>query len=86
MCALGCVVCVEVLFSMVYMLSQAIETMFPITNQGHRVDNQHPGASPQSCQFLSVPSVLVGMCVYVCGFQQWPLQCPPPADTCRKNS
>ena len=70
MCALGGVVCVEVLFSMVYILSQALGTMFPSFNQGHRVDNQHPGASPQSCQFLSVPSVLVGMCVCMCGFQQ----------------
>ena len=52
MCALGCVVCVEVLFSMADALSQALETMFPIFNQGHGVDNQHPGSSPQSCQFL----------------------------------
>ena len=86
MCAVGCVVCVEGLFSMVYILSQALETMFLIFNQGHRVDNQHPGASPQSCQFLSVFSVLVGMCVCVCGFQQAPLQCLTPADSCRKNS
>ena len=47
----SCGVCVEVLFSMLYILSQALGPMFPIFNQGHRVDNQHPGASPQSCQF-----------------------------------
>ena len=46
MCTLGCVVR-EVFVSMVYILSQA---MFPIFNQGHQVDNKHPGASPQSTQ------------------------------------
>ena len=70
MCAPGCVVCVEVLFSVVYVLSQALEAMFPVSNQGHRVDNQHPGARPQSTQPQEQPCVLVGMCVCVCGFQQ----------------
>jgi hypothetical protein len=40
----------KVLFSMVDILSQALETVFPISHQGYRVDNQHPGASLQSTQ------------------------------------
>jgi len=62
----------------------------------HRVDNQHPGASPQSTQPQEQPllsdtrwpsvcaraCVLVGMRVCVCGFRQYSLQCPTPADPC----
>ena len=57
----------EVLFSMVYILSQALETMFPIFNQGHRVVNQHPGASSQSTQPQeTAPFVLHTMALCVC--------------------